>query len=102
DKQGVFAVTLPPQALQGLSNRKDIEYIELDAPRYPLGQVVPYGINSVQAPQAWSVGADGTGIKVCVIDSGIKAAHEDFAGLAITGYATAGQSWSTDSCCHGT
>src|SRR5512134_638796 len=29
DKQGVFAVTLPPQALQGLRNRPDVEYIEL-------------------------------------------------------------------------
>jgi len=99
DKQGVFAVTLPPQALQGLRNRKDIEYIELDAPRYPLGQVVPYGINSVQAPQAWSVGADGTGIKVCVIDSGIKADHEDFAGIAMTGYPAG---WNNDTCGHGT
>jgi len=102
DKQGVFAVTLPPQALQGLRNRNDIEYIELDAPRYANAQTTPYGINSVQAPQAWSVGADGTGIKVCVIDSGIKADHEDFAGIAMTGYASAGQSWSTDSCGHGT
>lgn len=99
DKQGVFAVTLPAQALQGLRNRKDVEYIELDAPRYPLGQVVPYGINSVQAPQAWSVGADGTGIKVCVIDSGIKADHEDFAGISMTGYPAG---WNNDTCGHGT
>lgn len=102
DKQGVFAVTLPAQALQGLRNRSDIEYIELDPPRYPLGQVVPYGINSVQAPQTWSVGANGTGIKVCVIDSGIKADHEDFAGVSMTGYASSGQTWNTDTCGHGT
>ncbi|HSM10461.1 MAG TPA: S8 family serine peptidase, partial [Lysobacter sp.] len=102
EKQGVFAVTLPPQALQGLRNRKDIEYIELDAPRYASGQTTPYGINSVQAPQAWGVGADGSGIKVCVIDSGIKADHEDFAGIAMTGYASAGQSWNNDTCGHGT
>ncbi|MGH8075995.1 MAG: S8 family serine peptidase [Lysobacter sp.] len=99
DKQGVFAVTLPPQALQGMRNRADIEYIEVDAPRYPSGQVTPYGINSVQAPQTWAVGADGTGIKVCVIDSGINAAHEDFAGIAMTGYPTG---WNNDSCGHGT
>ena len=102
DKQGVFAVTLPPQALQGLRNRTDIEYIELDAPRYATAQTTPYGINTVQAPQTWSVGANGTGIKVCVIDSGIKADHEDFAGIAMTGYASSGQSWNTDSCGHGT
>ncbi len=102
DKQGAFAVTLPPQALQGLRNRADIEYIEVDAPRYPLGQVVPYGINTVQAPQTVSVGADGTGMKVCVIDSGIKADHEDFAGISMAGYASSGQTWNTDTCGHGT
>ena len=102
DKQSVFAVSLPPQALQGLRNRADIEYIEVDHPRYPSGQVTPYGINSVQAPQTWAAGADGTGIKVCVIDSGINANHEDFAGVAMSGYASSGQSWNADSCGHGT
>ncbi|MFP7722967.1 S8 family serine peptidase [Lysobacter sp. A3-1-A15] len=102
DKQRAIAVTLPPQALQGLRNRADVEYIEPDAPRYPSGQVTPYGINSVQAPETWAVGADGTGIKVCVIDSGINANHEDFAGVSMSGYASAGQNWNTDSCGHGT
>ena len=99
DKQRAISVTLPPQALQGLRNRADIEYIELDAPRYVSGQVTPYGINSVQAPETWAVGADGSGIKVCVIDSGINANHEDFAGIPMTGYPAG---WDNDSCGHGT
>ncbi|MEO7931085.1 MAG: S8 family serine peptidase [Lysobacter sp.] len=98
-KQKVIVVTLPPKALQGLRNRPDVEYIELDAPRYPMGQVTPYGINTVQAPQTWAVGANGTGVKVCVIDSGINAAHEDFAGVAMSGYPSG---WNNDSCGHGT
>ncbi len=102
DPQSVFAVSVPATALQGLRNNPNIEYIEADAPRYPTGQVTPYGINTVQAPQANAAGADGTGIKVCVIDSGINANHEDFAGVAMGGYASSGQSWNTDSCGHGT
>ncbi len=101
-RQGAFAVTLPAQALPGLSNRKDIEYIELDAPRYATAQTTPYGINTVQAPQTWAAGADGTGIKVCIIDSGIKANHEDFAGISMTGDASSGQTWNNDTCGHGT
>ena len=102
DRQGAFAVTVPATALQGLRNNPHVEYVELDAPRYPLGQVTPYGINNVQAPQTWAVGADGGGIKVCVIDSGINAGHEDFASVSMSGYASPGQSWNTDTCGHGT
>ena len=101
-KQDAMAVSVPAQALLGLRNNPNIEYIEQDVPRYASAQVQPYGIGNVQAPDAWAVGADGTGIKVCIIDSGINAAHEDFAGIAMTGYASAGLSWNTDSCGHGT
>ncbi len=95
-----FAVSVPPQALEGLRNNPNIELIEADAVRYPMGQVSPYGIAKVQAPETVAVGADGTGIKVCIIDSGIKANHEDFAGVAMTGQA--GTSWNNDTCGHGT
>jgi serine protease len=97
--QGAFAARIPAQALAALRNNPNIEYVELDAPRYPMGQVTPYGVTNVQAPQAVAADADGTGIKVCVIDSGIKSDHEDFAGIAMTGYPAG---WNNDSCGHGT
>jgi serine protease len=102
ERQQAMAVSVPAQALQALRSNPNIEYVELDAPRYPVGQVTPYGINTVQAPDTWAVGAEGQGLKVCVIDSGINANHEDFAGVSMTGYASSGQSWNTDSCGHGT
>jgi subtilisin family serine protease len=101
-RQDALAVSVPATALAGLRNNPNIVYVEADVIRRPVGQVTPYGIDRVQAPQAWSVGAEGSGIKVCVIDSGINAAHEDFAGISMTGYASSGQSWNTDSCGHGT
>jgi subtilisin family serine protease len=99
---------VPANALQGLRNNPNIEYIETDSPRYATTQSVPYGIDNVQARDVWDANRDGTldagapngsGIKVCVIDSGINAAHEDFAGIAMTGYPTG---WNTDDCGHGT
>jgi serine protease len=102
DRHNVIAVSVPATALQGLRNNPNIVYVEADAPRYPVGQVMPYGIKNVQAPETWAVGAEGQGIKVCVIDSGINANHEDFAGVSMTGYASSGQSWNSDSCGHGT
>lgn len=108
DDLNTFAVTVPAQALQGLRNNPNIEFVEADAPRYATAQSVPYGIDNVQARDVWDVNRDGaidagaptgSGMKVCVIDSGINANHEDFAGIAMTGYPTG---WNTDTCGHGT
>jgi subtilisin family serine protease len=99
DDLSAFAASVPAQALQGLRNNPNVVLIEADAPRYPMGQVTPYGVPMVQAPEAVAVGADGSGIKVCVIDSGIKSDHEDFAGVSMAGYPSG---WNNDSCGHGT
>jgi hypothetical protein len=42
-------------------------------------QVTPYGIDLVKAPEFWARynGNQGAGIKVCVIDSGLRSSHED-------------------------
>jgi serine protease len=100
DELGAFAVSLPPQARAGIANNPNVEYVEQDPPRYPLAQTVPYGINLVQAPQAWDLSATGQGVTVCVIDSGLHTGHEDFQGVNILGGHPSG--WNTDGCGHGT
>ncbi|MHB8913097.1 MAG: S8 family serine peptidase, partial [Lysobacter sp.] len=108
DDLGAFAVSVPAPALKGLANNPNIEYVETDAPRYATAQSVPYGIDKVQARDVWDANRDGlldvaaptgAGIKVCVIDSGINASHEDFVGIGMTGYPAG---WDTDDCGHGT
>jgi subtilisin family serine protease len=81
--------------------------IEPDAPRYPMseGQTVPWGIDRVQAPQVWAEGYDGSGILVCIIDSGLYTGHEDLQGVNILGgYPDAGgeMQWNRDYFGHGT
>jgi serine protease len=100
DELNAIAITVPEQALQGLRNNPNVIYIEQDAPRYPMGQTVPYGIDLVQARQAWAGGDTGAGVMVCVIDSGLKADHEDFVGLNVAGGYPTG--WNDDTCGHGT
>lgn len=102
DSVDTFAVSVPVQAIAALKSNPNVELVEVDAPRYPMGQVTPWGIPRVQAPEAVAAGADGSGIKVCVIDSGINANHEEFAGIALSGDAAEGQTWSSDTCGHGT
>ena len=105
DALNAVAATVPTAALNGLSRNPNVVLIEEDAPRYPATQTVPYGINSVQAPQVWAGdgsgnGPTGSGITVCVIDSGLMTAHEDFAGVNVIGGYPA--NWNSDSCGHGT
>lgn len=99
DDLNAFAVSLPPQALQGIRNNPNVVLVEADAPRYPSAQVRPYGIDMVQAPQVWADSVTGDGMTVCVIDSGIHAAHQDFQGVNLAGGYPSG--WNNDTCGHG-
>jgi subtilisin family serine protease len=105
-----FAATVPSAALDGLRHNPNVEYIEADQIREPSAQSVPYGIDLVQARDVWDGNRDGAidagaptgdGIMVCVIDSGVHATHEDFAGVNIVGGFPDGK-WNYDNCGHGT
>ena len=109
-----MAVEVPARALAGLARNPNVEFVEEDAKRYPLagstpstgtpyaaGQLVPYGIKMVQADLVSD--ANAANRKVCIIDSGINASHEDLAGNSMTGEYDAGTGWwYTDENHHGT
>jgi subtilisin family serine protease len=100
EELGAIAMTLSKEQLKALRNDPRVKNIEIDPKRYPMAQTRPYGIDLVGAPTAWAGGHTGSGVMVCVIDSGIKADHEDFAGVNIVGGYPSG--WNSDSCGHGT
>ena len=109
DELNTIAVSLPDHVLDRLRNNPNILRIEEDLPRYPADQVVPYGVEQVEARQVWDpVGSgqidpsapNGAGRLICVIDSGVKADHEDLSGLNFVGGYPDG--WNTDTCGHGT
>ncbi|MFK3650812.1 S8 family serine peptidase [Lysobacter enzymogenes] len=109
DRINTAVMTLTsPEAVKALRANPEVESVEIDQPRYLQAQSVPYGIDQVQARDVWDANRDGvldtgaangSGIKVCIIDSGLNKNHEDFAGMTITGYPTG---WDTDTCGHGT
>lgn len=113
DNIGVFAATVPAQAVRGLRNNPNVELVEPDLIRTPAaaptGQTVPYGIDMVQARRVWDANRDGAidagaptgeGILTCVVDSGLFAGHEDFQGVNVVGGYP--EDWSYDNCGHGT
>jgi subtilisin family serine protease len=60
----------------------DIQYMEANPPS--IGNDEPYfgyqwGLDAIDAPEAWNTGARGTGVQVFVLDSGIDAEHPDLA-----------------------
>jgi subtilisin family serine protease len=109
-----MAIEVPVQALKGLENNPNIEYIEEDVVRtafssstastgtpYMHGQQVPYGIKMVQADLLPDTNAANR--KVCIIDSGYERAHEDLSANSVAGEYDAGTGWwYTDENHHGT
>ncbi len=109
-----MAIEVPVQALKGLQNNPNIEYVEEDTIRtafattspstgtpYLSGQLVPYGIKLVQADLLPDTNAANR--MVCIIDSGYDRTHEDLAANSVTGEYDAGTGWwYTDENSHGT
>ena len=122
-----FVVTMPAAALNGIVNNPFVVDVEEDPARYPIepiavslepgaddtvdvnGQVIPWGIDAVQARDVWDVDRDaqvdadapsGAGIKVCIIDTGYYAGHEDLKDTA-SGISQVDNEWDTDGYGHG-
>ncbi|MBK1613996.1 peptidase S8 [Rubrivivax gelatinosus] len=113
-----IAVTLPKAKLAKLKAQAGIDYVEDDVIQTIQGkrsvstkarkamaaaavtETVPYGITLVQADQV--AGTPKWTPKVCIIDSGIDATHEDLAGNTLAGQNFSGSgSWNTDENAHG-
>jgi subtilisin family serine protease len=101
-----LAIEVPAGRLAALQRNPNVEYIENDPPRRSMAlpgtpEVVPYGISMVQADQLPD--ANAANRKLCIIDSGIDAYHEDLAGNVVTGEnLTKSGQWFTDELSHGT
>jgi hypothetical protein len=128
-KLHTFAVSVPTASLEDLRNDPNILRVEEDHRIFPIGieesttsgrslrglqsssQTVPYGIDMVKARDVWDANRDGivdsgapTGAnrKICIIDSGFQATHEDLQGINVSGYDGFLLPWNRDGDGHGT
>ena len=122
-----YVVTLPSAALSGILNSPFVLGVEADPERKPIepmpgsleaafqdsvvyeSEVVPWGIDAVQARNIWDVdgngvvdsgATDGSGIKVCIIDTGYYGAHVDLPDN-VTGMSQVDNDWTVDGVGHG-
>jgi len=130
DDLNSFVVTIPAQAVNGLTRNPNITDVEEDPLRFPIsitpskgtlapvadtvdanGQTVPWGIDAVQARDVWDTNRDGSfdagaptgnNVKVCIIDTGYYAAHEDLFPAAGGTSQIAGEAYTEDGYGHGT
>jgi hypothetical protein len=87
-------------------NRLYLQHLPDSVEEYPRhlqqSESIPYGISMVQADQVWDQGVTGSGVKVCVIDTGIDQDHEDFVTDRLTGLTSSSYPWNSDGYGHGT
>jgi len=121
DQLNSVSLTIDSSILDDLVNNlgEVIDYVEEDYPLFPLtdsietsapemnhmrrlAQTLPYGVSMVQAPSMWAKGFTGSGVTVCVIDSGVDASHPDFDSSKLSGASGNNLAWNKDGCKHGT
>jgi subtilisin family serine protease len=89
-----FAATIPEQALEGLRRNPNVDYIEADGIATKVGsQSNPpsWGLDRVDQrnrplDQVYNYQNDGSGVKVYIIDTGIRNDHQEYVGRVLWGW----------------
>lgn len=79
----LYSAKLAEERIEALRSRPDIEYVEIDPPRFLMSETTPWGYFAVKADQLEDSQAGNQ--TICIIDSGYDLAHNDLSGNRVTG-----------------
>ncbi|OLQ74493.1 peptidase S8 [Photobacterium proteolyticum] len=92
--EATYSAQLDKNAIEQLQSNPEVEYVEIDPPRYLLSQTLPWGQTFVGATLLDDSNAGNR--TVCIIDSGYDLAHNDLSGNQVSGTNDSGTgSWSS-------
>lgn len=83
-----FSAHVPPGRLQALSEDSRVEKVEEDLILYAFAQSIPWGVDRMDADVSSTLAGNGadsvTGVRIYIIDTGIRSSHPDLnvAGLS--------------------
>lgn len=77
EQLSIVSATIPTSLIPKLNEYPQIEMIEKDIPVETTEQIVNWGYEKVLAPQSNSKGWTGKGIKIGIIDTGVRTDHPD-------------------------
>jgi subtilisin family serine protease len=106
-----YAATLSPAALDAVRRAPAVKYVEQDQTAHGSGTETPapsWGLDRIDQrdlplSNSYTYAPTGSGIRVYILDSGIRLSHHDFGGRAISGQDYIGDGKGTDDCVgHGT
>lgn len=98
-----FAARLTPDQIAALQQHPLVKYVEWDTELRPFAQVVPWGIDRIDADVSSALSGDGagevTGVNIYVLDNGLDRAHADLNVVNHVNFTTA---VNAATCAHGT
>jgi subtilisin len=72
-----LTIRVNENAIEGLSQRPDVRYVERNGTMHALGQQLTWGVDRVDAEVATANGSTGSGADVAILDTGIDSDHPD-------------------------